>query len=100
MIKNTIKTAGLFSLAFGLCALVGCRGGSDLDPTSYEAIVTDLTPDLQGTTQRPIDIDANMAIVGDQNWRSFWDDMGRTFYTDRPSHLSPLPIMGTSGQPR
>jgi hypothetical protein len=32
--------------------------------------------------------------------RMFWDDLGRSLYTDQPSRLSPLPTTSLSGTPR
>ena len=77
--------------------LVGCQTG---DPLSYHAIRRDLTPELRGLVERPIDIDRNLASTNNQNLRMMSDDIGRTLYTDHPSRLSPLPIIYTSGNPR
>lgn len=61
----------------------------------------DLSPELLTTTERPVDVfDVNMAVTNNQNWHMMWDDLGRVFYTDHPSRLSPLPILYTSGRPR
>lgn len=81
----------------GFAALVGCRNQSDV---SYNSITSNLTPELQGLHERPIDVSRNMRIANNQNWRMLSDDLGRTFYTNHPSHLSPFPIVDTSGNPR
>ena len=39
----------------------------------------------------------NMAMNANQDTRGIWDDLGRLWLTDRPTKLSPYPIMGTSG---
>jgi hypothetical protein len=97
--SNTMKTAFKLTLVATTALLVlgGCKGK---DETSYSAIAGDLTPEMQGTTARPIDVDRYLAYMKNQNMRSLHDDLGRMFYTDHPSRLSPFPIVDTSGQPR
>ena len=80
-----------------LVSLTGCKSGHDY--YSYNAIMSDLTPELQGVAERPVDIDTNIAVVENVNWRLFWGDLGRIWYMDRPSILSPFPTVSTSGQP-
>ncbi len=70
------------------------------EDVSYAAISSNLTPELAGLVERPIDVDRNLSISSNQNWRMFSDDWGRVFYTDHPSRLSPMPIVSTSGNPR
>lgn len=82
----------------GVLALVGC--GSNPENVSYEAITSNLTPALQSSTERPVDIHSNLAVMQDTNWRMFWDDMGRAFYTDRASNLTPYPHASLSGNAR
>lgn len=88
----------------GLAALTACvlfAGGckSKQDHYSYRAISKNLTPELQGISERPLDVDRNIAVVENVNWRLFWGDLGRVWYMDRPSILSPFPTVSTSGQP-
>ncbi len=86
-----------------LAAIAGCIAGcqtSNPDDVSYSAISGNLTPELKGTAERPVDIDSHMAYWGDSNLRMLSDDLGRVFYTDHPSRLSPFPIVYTSGMPR
>jgi len=97
--KFTRQSSATLALLAAAAGLVGCASDSSSD-TSYGAIVGDLTPELQTTTERPVDVDRNMAVAKNQNWRMMWDDLGRIFYTDHPSRLSPYPIMYTSGVPR
>jgi hypothetical protein len=87
----------LSALTVAAVALAGCSGGGD---TSYGAIAGDLTPELQGTVERPIDVDRHMVFVHNHNLRMLSDDWQRFWYTDHPSRLSPYPIMYTSGMPR
>ncbi|MBT8484096.1 MAG: hypothetical protein HKO59_10800 [Phycisphaerales bacterium] len=98
MSSHLFTRASLLVLAVVIVA--GCHS-SDIDPLSFEAISHDLTPDLESSVERPIDVDAHLAIVNNQNLRSIKDDLGRFFYTDQPSVLSPLPTpRATSGMPR
>lgn len=78
-------------------ALVGCNSPNNV---STNAILSNLTPELQGLTERSIDIKSHMAVTGNVELREFWGDLGRVTYIDQPSRLSPYPIVYTSGQPR
>ena len=81
----------------GLAVLSGCK--TNRDYYSYHAITSNLTPELQGVSERPIDVNTNVAVAENVNWRLFWGDLGRVWYMDRPSILSPFPTVSTSGQP-
>lgn len=91
---RSICTVGLLA---GTLALTACASKNDV---SYGAISRNLTPELQGLQERPIDVSRNMRVAQNQNWRMFSDDLGRFFYTDHPSRLSPFPVVDTSGNPR
>jgi len=84
-------------LAVASLGLGGCS--SSPDDVSFNAIKGDLTPHIVGLTERDVDIELNMAVVGNQNLRMFWGDLGRIWLFDRPSRLSPYDIISTSGQP-
>ena len=86
--------------ALGGTLLVGCSSSSSPYDVSFDAIRRDLTPELRAMTDRPVDEQRNMAVANNQNVRMFNDDIGRAFYTDHPSRLSPYPITYTSGNPR
>ena len=90
------------SLVLAMLAVgsIGCSSKPKPDNVSFKAIRHDLTPELNGLAERKVDIQRNMAVVNNQNSRMFSDDLGGVFYTDRPSRLSPLPVMATSGNPR
>jgi hypothetical protein len=91
--KTTLTCLTLVSAA----ALAGCSGSPNV---SYGSISRNLTPELRGSTERPVDVDRNMAVVKNMSWRLLSDDLGRVFYTNSPSSLAPLPIVATSGMPR
>ncbi len=93
--------AGLILGALSGAVLVGCSSSpSSPYDVSFNAIRGDLTPELQGMTDRPVDDQRNMAVAYNQNKRMFFDDLGRAWYTDHPSRLSPYPVTYTSGNPR
>ena len=88
-------------------ALTGCATNPNTNVSdneawqnvSYQSIKSNLTPELQGLSERSIDIDRNMAVTGNQNLRLMWGELGRAFLFDKPSKLSPYDVISTSGQP-
>ena len=88
---------GMIAGGFSVVLLAGCK--ADHDYYSYSAISKNLTPEMQGLAERPVDVDRNVRVVENVNWRLFWGDLGRVWYMDRPSILSPFPTVSTSGQP-
>ena len=83
-------------LAAGLS--VGCAS-HDINDVSYKSVRRHLTPELQTSIERPIDVDRNLAVTDNLNLRMMMDDLGRAYYSDRPTRLTPFPIMKSSGQP-
>lgn len=93
-----MRTSVLGTILFGgIVALGGCA--TDPEDVSYNAIKRNLTPELQGMTERGIDIDRNMAVTSNQNLRMMWGEIGRMWLFDKPSRLSPYDVISTSGQP-
>jgi hypothetical protein len=80
-------------------AIVAGLGGCQSD-VSFNAIKRDLTPELMTLSERPLDVEAHMAYAMDVNGRLFWEDLGRAWYMDHPSRLSPSEIISVSGKPR
>ena len=58
----------------------------------HAAIRNSPTPELETLYQRSVDISNAWTIMDDENWRMFTQDLGRAFYTDRPSRLTREPI--------
>ena len=56
---------GTIAATSGLLLVGGCK--SNKDHYSYHAITSDLTPELQGLTERQIDIDTNIAVNENMN---------------------------------
>lgn len=88
---------GIAAGAGGMMVLGGCKSAKD--HYSYNSISSNLTPELQGLTERQIDIDRNVAVNQNVDLRLFWGDLGRVWLTDNPSILSPYWTISTSGQP-
>jgi hypothetical protein len=90
-----------FACVISVAALAVCLGGCNSNrDVSYKHITSHLTPELKGLSERPVDDHNAFAITSNSNLRLFWDDIGRSLYTDTPSRLSPMPVINTTGQPR
>ncbi len=81
-------------------AIAGCSGGDPTQDVSWKSVQGNLTPELDGITDRPEDIERHIAVSSNTNLRNFWDDVNRMWYLDTPSRLSPYPIANTSGKPK
>ncbi|MFB0987277.1 MAG: hypothetical protein QMB94_13340 [Phycisphaerales bacterium] len=97
MITRAAFRSSCLIVAIG--AIAGMNGCTNPNDVSFNAIKSDLTPHIMGLSERDVDIQLNMAVVGNQNLRMFWGDLGRMWLFDRPSRLSPYDIISTSGQP-
>jgi hypothetical protein len=97
-----MKTASLSVLCTAVLCVPLILSGCARDPSnvSYRSITRNLTPELMTSHERPVDVDINLAVTRNLEWRMFWDDLGRAFYTDNPSRLRPAPTIYTSGNPR
>lgn len=81
-------------------AFVGVIAGCSSDQgVSLGDITSDMTPELMTLNQRPEDVQRHMAYTNNVNSRMFWEDLGRTWYTDHPSRLNPIEIVSVSGKP-
>ena len=60
----------------------------------------DLSPEMRGLAQRPRDARNMWEVTMNQDMRMFSDDVARAIYIDHPMHLSPYPVLDTSGMPR
>jgi hypothetical protein len=67
--------------------------GCGTNPISRDAMIRyNLTPELDTLYQRPVDQANAYSLMNNENWRMFWEDMGRFWYVDRPSRLAPEPV--------
>lgn len=73
----------------GAALLVGCTSSSDRRASQIRG---DLTPELKTLGKRPDDVKNSLAIYFNEMERMMYQDLGRAFYTDRPSRLTPEPI--------
>lgn len=101
--QNKTKIKFLVVGLLGL-TLIGCestekedqasilKSESQKTETELYAILDDLTPELQGLTERPVDADVQIARTFNVNWRQFYEDWGKVFLLDRPSRLNKRPI--------
>jgi hypothetical protein len=48
-------------------------------------------------SQTYTDVSVDLEMVDNQNSKMFEEDLGRVWYTNRPSRLSPLPVVNTTG---
>ncbi|HZW08955.1 MAG TPA: hypothetical protein VFF69_03550 [Phycisphaerales bacterium] len=93
MSTPTKRTMSLALVLAAAGALAGCSTAtSQADHAQAEQIRADLTPELDTLYQRPDDIYNSMTIMADENGRMFMQDLGRAFYTDRPSRLTREPV--------
>lgn len=84
---STRRWKGVLGVVVAAAAALG--GCADNSP---EGIRLDLTPDLQTTWQRPVDVGNQVSITYDENIRLFWEDLHRASLVDRPSRLSKYPM--------
>ena len=62
-------------------------------------IARNLTPELAGTSLSVNEAYMNSAVVGDVDLRQVQDDWARFWLMNKPSMLSPYPIVNTGGRP-
>jgi len=92
-----MKRIALFMAPVTLAlVLSGCHNPNDV---SYGGITGNLSPEMAGLSQRPVDQHTDLAVTNNQNLRMFNDDIGRVFYTNHSSTLSPYPVTNLSGSP-
>ncbi|MFT3687148.1 MAG: hypothetical protein QM783_19865 [Phycisphaerales bacterium] len=73
-------------IAAAAATMVGCAGDVRSE-TLWDPSAAEMGP---VTTKEQIN--NGMSHTMDTNWRLFWDDMGRFWLLDRPSHMTPYPI--------
>ena len=94
-----MKSVARFAVVAATAAvLTGCS--SDPTGVSYSSIVNNPSPELRGLTERPVDNYTAYKLTHATNLRMLSDDIMRVFYLDKPSYLTPAPMVQLSGQPR
>jgi len=76
--------------AAALAALAGMAGPAGC--SKHQQIRTRPTPELWSLHARPTDANNQIAVTANENWRMFWEDMGRLWLLDRPTRLTPAPV--------
>jgi uncharacterized lipoprotein YajG len=65
--------------------------------TSKQTIMSDITPAMQTLSQTQNDVNIDINMTDNQNLRMAEEDLGRVWYTNRPSRLSSFPVVNTTG---
>lgn len=94
--KKTLATLACMTLI----GLTGCQSTGGSDGVAYSDIVGDITPEMRGLTQRPVDRHAALKYANNENVRMLWDDVARSMYLNRSSRLSPHAVYSQSGMPQ
>lgn len=90
---STHRTLTLAASALAAAAVLsGCSSRNVPPGESITAIRGNLTPELMTLWQTQDDVDNRIAITSDENWLMFTQDLGRAFFFDKPSRLTPEPI--------
>jgi hypothetical protein len=92
--NSFVAAVGVLTI-LGVATLGGCKANPD--DVSFNTIKGDLTPEMMTLVERPVDVDRNIAVNWNQNLRNAWMDLGRVFYWDSPSRLSPYDMIPTGG---
>ena len=99
---STFSTAAIvLTIGASFASLTGCKA-PDPDAkykTDLDSLSKNLSPELANTAQSHDESRMDWVVNRDQDLRSAWSDMGRVWLTDKPSSLSPYPIMDTAGNP-
>ena len=80
--SRRVSLALSVSAAASLLIAGGCQSSKARD------IRMNPTPELDTLAQREVDVDNALTVTFDENIRMFKQDLGRAFYTDRPSRLT------------
>lgn len=75
-----------FALSMSAAAVLLVAGGCQ--NSKARDIRMNPTPELDTLAQREVDIDNALTVTFDENLRMAKQDLGRAFYTDRPSRLT------------
>ena len=86
-------------LAASTTLLVGCSKSTSIDNVSYSAVHNNLSPEVNGLVASDYDNRSNNAIIDDLNERMMHDDWNRFWLRDKPSMLTPYPVISTNRDP-
>lgn len=73
--------------------LSGCASTANTQAQrDAERVRKDPTPEAVTLFQTPDEVENELAVMYNDNWRMFKQDLGRAFYVDRPSRLTREPV--------
>jgi len=85
LLRSVVPAA---TCAAALAIVAGC-GGGESKASSFDSISGDLTPEMRTLGERPEDVEGHLAYTFNHEDRMLQGDLGRVFYTDHPTRLSP-----------
>ena len=95
---TTCAVLGIFAFSAGcetfmspFVALKNSVTSSQDDET--KRMLNNLSPDMHGLAKTHDENDAGVAMIKNTEWRQFDDDIRRALMLDRPSSLSPYPVI-------
>jgi hypothetical protein len=74
-------------------SLVTLLSGCNQHSNAHKSIINDLTPNMNGLAETYAQNDAGIAVVNDANDIMFLDHLRRATLLDKPSMLSPFPVV-------
>lgn len=86
------NTALLLSIGCLLICMPACTSTTTTDSQSKE-ILSDLTPNMRGLAENTSVESAGIVVVNNANDRQYIDDWRRALLLDKPSVLSPYPVI-------
>lgn len=87
--RSSRRALAIVSVALAGLAGVGCSNSSNPQLAEFRG---NPTPELDTLSQRHDDIQNRIVVTNDTNLRMMNEDIGRFWFFDRPSRLSPTTI--------
>ena len=80
-------------LTISILSVLGMFVGCNSNSHSESAVLRNLTPNMNGLAETYSENDAGILVVNNANDRMIVDDLRRATLLDRPSSLSPFPVV-------
>jgi hypothetical protein len=93
------KSSGDYSQSTKTAMANACRAADSAYLASNAVLQRNLTPELYSTASTKDEANWDWYQVTNQDLRMVGDDWARFWLVDRPSYLSPYPIVNTTGNP-
>lgn len=78
---------------FSAITLTVCLIGCNEQTKANNKVLNDLTPNMNGLAETYAQNDAGVAVVNNAGDRMFVDDLRRATLLDKPSMLTPYPVV-------